>query len=373
LPLRNPARPGNPALWVRQITVGPDATIYLAAGQARIAGSVPAVTAVVDEGTRGRFRWTPAIVDEPSPGSATLAQGLAIFGARLYVATGGLRDQNGSDGRLLVLDAASGALLASWVPAQATPATIGGLTAPTLGADETVYVGVRGRHDLLAPPDTGQWRRGRLYALRLDGAQLRIRWSFEAAGLLDWVPPAIGNDGRLFFGSTDQFSPLLDQNTFFAPGQATPEHNPRFYAVWDGPAACPVDGTYQLTRIACGDQDITAEWKARVPDTTATVVRQGDGCTATLVNRSSACVETQTFSAQPGVGEWTLTTPGISACDPDGCTFGAGDDPCRAGDRAQSYTETLVIEATSFTGTRPATGTVCEPSGLPQITTWARP
>jgi outer membrane protein assembly factor BamB len=372
LPLRNPARLGNPALWVRQISVGPDGTLYLAAAQARFAGSVPAVTAVVDEGSRGRFLWTPAVVDETSPDSATLTQGLAIFDQRLYAATGGLRDQNGSDGRLLVLDARSGELLASWTPAQATPATLGGLTGPSLGADETVYVGVRGRHDLLAPPDTGQWRRGRMYALRLEGAQLRVLWSFEAAGLLDWVAPAIGNDGRLFFGSTDQFSPLLDQNTFFAPGAATPEHDPRFHAVWDGPPACPVDGTYRLTRIACGDQDITAEWQARVPETTATIVAQGDGCAATLVNRSADCVETQTFSAQPGAAAWTLTTPGITACDPDGCTFGAEDEPCLVGDRAQSYSETLVIEATSFTATRDAAGTVCERAGLPQITTWTR-
>jgi hypothetical protein len=250
---------------------------------------------------------------------------------------------------------------------------VGGLTAPTLGADETVYVGVRGRHDLLLPPDTGLWRRGRAYALVREGAGMRVLWSFEAAGLLDWVPPSLDAEGRLFFGSTDQFSPLLDQNTFFAPGAPAPEHDPRFYAVWDADARCPAAASYALTRIACGDVDITADWMARVPETRAVVAAEtGGACAATLENRSPSCLETQTLTMRPSPGGWTVTTPGITACQPAGCRFGAEDEPCAVGDRAGSYQESVVEEGASFTATRAGEGTICARFGLPQITTWTR-
>ncbi len=237
LALDNPARVGAPRLWVRHLSVGIDGVIYLGCGEAKVGGSAPAVVAVRDEGSRGRVAWL-AEPQDFATSMATIVQGLALWedaGAvvRIYVATAHLRDANGTGGRLYVLDPATGATQASFDPETATPAGLGGLTSPTLGNDETVYVGIRGRHDNLAQPNLGQWRRGRMYALRRNaaGTGFDVSWSFEAQGLLDWSHPAIGANGLLYFGDTDQFSPFLDQNTFFAPGAATPRHDPHFYAL----------------------------------------------------------------------------------------------------------------------------------------------
>jgi hypothetical protein len=98
----------------------------------------------------------------------------------------------------------------------------------------------------------------------------------------------------------------------------------------------------------------------------------GDRCKISLVNRSPSCSETQPLEAVPAGDAWTVSTTGISACDPLGCTFGEGDEGCQLLDRAGSWGETIVIGETQFTTTRSGDGTICSKFSLPMITTWTK-
>ncbi|MCC7534864.1 MAG: protein kinase [Deltaproteobacteria bacterium] len=240
LDLRNPDRPLRPNGWARHVSVGPEGEIYVGGGSAQGFTTIAFVTAVRDEGDHGAFVWTPAFV-EPHGSSAAdvghLVTGIAIDERAgsldvLYVSTGDLKDSNGPGGSLFALDA-TGRILASFDPAGASPAGVGTLTAPTLDANGTVYVGARGRHDLLVGPDvpTSQWREGVLYAVRLAGDAFEVLSALEIEGQLDWVPPAIGADGGLYFGSSDSFSPI-DQ-TWFAPGEEPSRRSPYFHGVFE--------------------------------------------------------------------------------------------------------------------------------------------
>jgi outer membrane protein assembly factor BamB len=119
----------------------------------------------------------------------------------------------------VALDPATGAELARF-----DPPGPGGLTAPTLGDDETVYVGTHGRlSDRTA---------GHVYALRREGDHFEVRGDFPVEGMIDWSPPVIGAGGGLFFGTSDFFSTAALQVPY-APGAPTPDLNPRFYGVFE--------------------------------------------------------------------------------------------------------------------------------------------
>ncbi len=241
LVLRNPARAGMPAMWARHLSVGADGTVYVGAAEAVPLASAAAILAVRDEGRSARLVWSPAVVEPHgwSGGAGQMVQGIALWEEggvtrRIYAATSHTKNVNGTGGALFLLDPQSGRVLATFDPAMLPTPGVGGMTAPTLGDDETVYVGIRGRHDLVLGPEvtTSQWRDGAMYAVKLDasGARFEVRWSRPVEGQLDWAHPALGPDGALYFGSSDRFSPL-DQATFYSLSEEPPRHSPRFYAV----------------------------------------------------------------------------------------------------------------------------------------------
>ncbi len=98
---------------------------------------------------------------------------------------------------LYAVDPASGAVLASYDPSDDMPEAIGSLNSPAIGANGTVYFGVRGRFG--NNPVNGQY-----FAVTYDEAAARFTrlWNVEVEGLVEWNQPAIGPDGGIYAGSS---------------------------------------------------------------------------------------------------------------------------------------------------------------------------
>jgi outer membrane protein assembly factor BamB len=132
-------------------------------------------------------------------------------------------------GELFALNPATGAVLHGFDPAMMANPAIGGLTAPTIGADGLVYVGVRGKHPTAAQAAVN----GRMLALSYSiDSGFSLVWDYAVEGQLDWVPPAIGANGALYFGSSAPFMPGLEI-LWFAPTEPPPTRSPMFYGVFE--------------------------------------------------------------------------------------------------------------------------------------------
>lgn len=143
LVLRNDARPGKPAVYVRLLAVGPDGRIYGSGCQAQFLGASPVVFAVEP---RGRLAWIAEPQDYPSR-RGQFCGGIALHeknGAvrSVLASTTHLRNLNGEGGALYALDPATGRVAAEFAPFSG----VGGMTAPVVDAAGSVYVGIRGKH-----------------------------------------------------------------------------------------------------------------------------------------------------------------------------------------------------------------------------------
>ncbi len=238
LDLVNVRRWFRPRIWAFRLAVDASGTIYVAGGQAQFGGLAPVLIAVRDRGNRGAFAWQPEVVElqgYPSTKGA-LAAGIALYETgrtleRIYVTTTHVRSANGVGGVLSVVDPRTGRIVSKFDPSTLPTPGVGGMTEPVLGNDETVYVGIRGKHDLFFP---GKFVDGWMYGLHFDPIRQswRVRFRFRVDGLLDWAAPAIGPTGGLYFGSSDRFSPT-EQAKWFAPTQRPPRANPKFYAIFE--------------------------------------------------------------------------------------------------------------------------------------------
>ncbi len=219
LPLVNEARALRPKVWTRHLSVGGDGTIYVGGAEAKVLGYVPAVVAVQDRGDRAEVAW----IAEPEgyPESATtLVQGLALGDGVVFATTGDVRNLNGREGSLFAIDMASGETLGRFSPGEDAP---GSATGPLVDAAGVVYFGARGRHDLIAEPWSGQWRRGTLFAVAWDADERRFteRWRRVIDALLDWATPAIDQRGVLYVGSTAPL-PTRGLEQIWEPLEGTP-------------------------------------------------------------------------------------------------------------------------------------------------------
>ena len=131
-------------------------------------------------------------------------------------------------GDLYALDLSTGAILARYDPSDDDPAAVGSLTSPAIGANGTIYVGVRGR---FGPRGVN----GRVLAVDYDEAMQRFsrRWAYEVEGHIEWNHPAIGTDGGLYIGSTTNAFTGSTLQVF--PAEGVPEGTTcTFYGLKDG-------------------------------------------------------------------------------------------------------------------------------------------
>jgi outer membrane protein assembly factor BamB len=143
----------------------------------------------------------------------------------VMVSTTHLREANGEGGELFALDPTSGKILSRFAP---SPSGVGGMTAPTIDCDGRVYIGIRGKHKGVVSPAVN----GRMYGLEFAKNAFKVLWNFEVEGQLDWVAPAIGAKGSLYFGSTAPF-PIIGQALSYGKKETPADSSPKFYAVFD--------------------------------------------------------------------------------------------------------------------------------------------
>ena len=233
LTLKNTSRLFSPNVWVRAIAVGVDGRIFCAGAESHLLGLTPVFFAVTDRGNRGELAWGGKFV-EPNGYPSTAGQfvaGLALKESgntveRLYCSTTHLRAGNGFGGLLFAVNPANGAIQATFDPATRPTPGIGGMTAPSVDGAGRVYVGIRGAHPTLFTSAVN----GRMYGLTDNGASFGVLWDFEVAGQLDWVPPAIGADGAVYFGSTDAFTPGGEIN-WYSSAETPANRSPKFYRI----------------------------------------------------------------------------------------------------------------------------------------------
>ena len=211
------ARNADPLKWSLELThegapvftttlaIGSDGTIYVGGYVTRGFGTVPVVAAIHDRGTNlaPTYRWATEWIELEN--GAQFLNGIALREengqtTRLYATTANLGTpfHNGrAAGELYAVEPATGTLLATYDPSDDDAQAVGSLTSPAIGANGTVYVGVRGRY--------GQNSiNGRVLALDYEAAPHRFaqRWSYEVDGHFEWNHPAIGPDGGLYIGAS---------------------------------------------------------------------------------------------------------------------------------------------------------------------------
>ena len=157
---------------------------------------------------------------------------MRILTPTAFFTTTHLRGLN-SDGTgvLVALEPGTGEVLDVFDAADLDSPGVGGMTAPTIGGDDTIYVGVRGRGSgILGGTDVVN---GTMYAIRFSRTVgFELIWEFEVDGLLDWVPPAIGDNGGLYFGSSDTFSGI-EQAIFYDLDEIPENTSAKFYAIFE--------------------------------------------------------------------------------------------------------------------------------------------
>ena len=191
---------------------------------------MPVVLAVEDQGGQPVLKWSTPYVELPDGAQFVLGIALREIDGqtqRLYVTTanvGTLIFNAKEEGALYAIDPASGAVLASYDPSDDVPEAVGGINSPAIGANGTVYFGVRGRFGNDAV-------NGHYFAVTYDAQAARFErlWNVEVEGFIEWNHPAIGPDGGLYGGTSSQ-----DENARLATHEdgVIPEGTtPLFYAL----------------------------------------------------------------------------------------------------------------------------------------------
>ena len=223
------------------LAVGSDGTIYVG-GLLALGFGIPVLLAVEDRGDAPVLKWTTPYV-ELSDG-AQFVLGIALREVagqtqRLYVTTanpGTLLFNAREEGTLYAIDPATGTVLASYDPSDDVPEAVGGLNSPAIGADGTVYFGVRGRFGNDAVD-------GHYFAVTYDAQAARFTrlWNVQVEGHVEWNHPAIGPDGGLYGGSSsaDQVVRILTHNNGVIP----PNTTPLFYGLKEPANPVAVDET----------------------------------------------------------------------------------------------------------------------------------
>ena len=230
----------NDAGLVRTTTlaVGSDGTIYVAGYVASGLG-IPVVTAIEDLPGGPGFKWSMQYA-ELRADAAQFVLGLALrevdgVTRRIYATTanvGSTLTNALESGRLYAIDPATGSVLANYDPSDDDARAVGGLNSPAIGADGTIYFGVRGRFHVGAT----EARKGHYFAIRYDpqGAAFEHVWNVEVDGYVEWNHPAIGPDGGLYAGSSSVDETVRTQTH---DEGVVPEGSTAYFHALKGPAS----------------------------------------------------------------------------------------------------------------------------------------
>lgn len=222
MPLENGSTPVQSAT----LAVGTDGTIYVGGLQTEGFG-VAIIGAVVDQGDHASLKWSTPFVALRD--GAQFVHGIALRETggqtrRLYATTSNTSLFNANEsGSLFAIDPSTGEVLASYDPSTDVDVAVGGLNSPAIGANGTIYFGVRGRFG-----DDGV--NGHYFAVSYDSVASSFArlWHYEVDGYVEWSHPAIGPDGGLY-GASSSFDQEVRLATH-SPDATPPNTSPFFYA-----------------------------------------------------------------------------------------------------------------------------------------------
>lgn len=218
-------------VWTVTLAVGSDGTIYVGGFYTQGFLIIPVLVAIEDQGGTPAFRWSTPYRDFPD--GAQLILGIALREEagktqRVYVTTanqGTPLFNAKEDGMLYAVDPATGETLGSYDPSDEVPEAVGGINSPAIGADGTIYFGVRGRYG--ADEVAGQY-----FAVSFDeqSGQFTRLWNEAVDGYVEWNHPAIGPDGGLYVGSSRSGSEESTRVATYFEGEIPDGTTPLFYA-----------------------------------------------------------------------------------------------------------------------------------------------
>ncbi len=135
---------------------------------------------------------------------------------------------------------------------------------------------------------------------------------------------------------------------------------------------CPWVGRWTLRSVKCSTFDF-AEWYDDHTGATLDIAQADQGgCDVVATVSGATCEESESWHFTSPVGiNVDLTYNGISACNPDACTFNGPDAPCQVGDRAGG-TETISVD--DATGELQMVGALADTAPgctLDIVTVWA--
>lgn len=226
-------------VYTTTLAVGLDGTIY--GGGAVIKDQNISLTYAVNEtdnGSSAEFKWSTPYVQLEDGTQFVL--GIALREQegvleRMYVTTANFGTPFGNpkqEGKIYAISPTTGQVLASYDPSDDVPEAQGGINSPAIGADGTIYIGVRGRYKGLFVAERVN---GHYFALDYNPItqQFSKVWNYEVDGYVEWNHPAIGPDGGLYAGSSVGGTGDSIQNAFHPQGTIPPGSSPKFYAIKD--------------------------------------------------------------------------------------------------------------------------------------------
>jgi len=222
-------------VYTTTLAVGSDGVIYVGGLVGQGAG-VPVVLAVEDKGDHGELLWSTKLQDGAQFIGGIALREVAGETQHLFATTANVGTtlfNTLETGQLYALDLTTGAELASYDPSDDAPAAVGGINSPAIGADGTVYIGVRGRFGDDAVS-------GQAMAVSYNASEpgFELVWNAVLDGYVEWNHPAIGPDGGIYLGSSS-----VNETVRFATHDegVTPEGSTAWFHALKGPVGIAND------------------------------------------------------------------------------------------------------------------------------------
>jgi hypothetical protein len=146
----------------------------------------------------------------------------------------------------------------------------------------------------------------------------------------------------------------------------------------DAGSVCAADlvGRWSMVSVVCGGTDVTQDIHTNggIADMRMEFSNTGSQCGLRNTVSGPTCAEVEEFDLLPGAsGTFSMTSRGITSCQPAQCVFNAGDAPCIVGDRAGASTLTSMnLDGGNLVVTSQPPAGLCGGYGIATILTYVK-
>ena len=211
------------------LAVGSDGTVF-------VGGLIPELLGVIaafaDMGDHAAYAWDPAWVELRDNAQFTLGIALReeagettiVFASTANLGTALFNAK--TEGTLYALAPSDGRILGSYDPSDDVPEAVGGINSPAVDAAGRIFFGVRGRYG-------GNPINGHYFGVTFDPATAVFSrmWSYEVDGYVEWSHAAIGPDGGIYVGSSENKDTDQIRTVTYDDGVIPEGSSPLFYAL----------------------------------------------------------------------------------------------------------------------------------------------